>query len=365
MKAFLAFCDECGWSSRTTSQAFADYAFRQHSCRKKRARDRSAQRRRNREARVDRTPKPCLHKVARHEHGSHACYCLDFCRCPPCTRANSEYEADRARRRAYGREDLVDADPVRMHVRALMAAGIGYKRVGEMAGVSHGAMTKLLYGVTSGGVEQRRPPARRVRRATAAALLGVRLVPVAGGVKVDPTGTMRRLRALCALGWSVARLAAQFDLDRQVLDAALNGTRPTTTQRTATAVRAMYEAIGDSRPIGSSPGELRAITIAARRAAAHGWAPPIAWDDHSIDDPRATAAPIDAPDTHRGVDEVAVARAMAGDRIQLTRAERWLAVERLAAQGLSDAAIGGLLHVTAKTVLRDRQQLDIESRWVA
>lgn len=56
-----------------------------------------------REAQVDRIPKPCLHKHAQHEHGTLACYVLDKCRCLPCASANSTAESERQRQKAYGR----------------------------------------------------------------------------------------------------------------------------------------------------------------------------------------------------------------------------------------------------------------------
>lgn len=39
----------------------------------------------------------------RYDHGTHACYVQDHCRCDDCTRANRDYERNRIRQKAYGR----------------------------------------------------------------------------------------------------------------------------------------------------------------------------------------------------------------------------------------------------------------------
>lgn len=71
---------------------------------------------------LDRTPKPCLHKQANHQHGTNACYVLDKCRCHPCAHARAAQDDWRRRQQAYGRYDkYVDAAEARRHVRSLMA----------------------------------------------------------------------------------------------------------------------------------------------------------------------------------------------------------------------------------------------------
>ena len=92
----------------------------------------------------------------------------------------------------------------------------------------------------------------------------------------------------------------------------------------------------------------------------------MAWDDDTIDDPDALPAHLAEPETGSpGIDTVKVMLAIGGQRQDLTRAERWVAVEHLAAQGASDLAIAQRLGVSDKTILRDRQDLGIESTWRA
>lgn len=270
-------CDNCGWTGKATTPARAAHSLRLHSCEKHIARTQAAARGEERRASVDRTPKPCLHKQANHQHGTRACYVLDKCRCTPCGRANREDEVKRVRLHAYGRWDnLVDAQPVRDHIAALRDAGMGWKRVAFLAGVSNGAMTKLIYGMNG------KAPSRRVRRETADAILGIQPAP-APGVRVDSTGTKRRLQALVAIGWSIEKLAAASGIDRQRLDGAMRGRQ--VLLDTKTRVIALYDELWDQRP---PEGDHRARIAAERsrnRARANGWLPPAAWDDDTIDDP--------------------------------------------------------------------------------
>lgn len=108
------------------------------------------------------------------DHGTYACYvwgpepgCLPGrgCRCDDCKAAvRAKAAADRRRTApAY-----VGADRARSHVRRLADNGVGLKTLAKASGVSHGALTKLVYGVGD------RPPSRRIRPATEQAILAVR-----------------------------------------------------------------------------------------------------------------------------------------------------------------------------------------------
>lgn len=136
------------------------------------------------------------------EHGTRRCYVSNRCRRPECREANRVYMAARNRRIAYGHptSEFVDATPVREHVRALQAAGMGYARVARAAGVSSSTLGRVL------GYEGR--PTMRIKAASAARVLAVELDIAPGGC-VDATGTVRRLRGLAALGWSQRRLAGR------------------------------------------------------------------------------------------------------------------------------------------------------------
>jgi hypothetical protein len=208
------------------------------------------------------------------------------CRCEACTAASRAEGARRSRAILYGRwQPYVNAGPVREHLRALAAAGIGHRRVGELAGVSSGSLSKILYGGPGN-----RPPSKRVRPQTAAAILAVRpsLEQLAPGALVDVTGTRRRAQALVACGWSQARLACELGLTAANFCAMLR--RDQVTAATARAVGDVYDRLWNRAP----PEHDQRTRISAARARNHagreGWAPPLAWDDDQIDNPHAQPA---------------------------------------------------------------------------
>jgi hypothetical protein len=259
-------CRTCGWTGTYTSAAKANYAKRRHSCARHLAKAASRARREQKMAAVDRTPKPCHHKNTQHQHGTYACYTLDGCRCLPCADATTVYERTRTRRNAYGRSNLVDAEPVRQHVRTLMSAGMGLKQINAVAGIHGGVMAKLMYGFTRADGTCR-PPARRVRRETAARVLAVQL-QLADGARVPSGDTARRLQSLVALGWPACELARRLGINPTNFTDLLHGRRETTAGR-ARAVHALYVELVDQDPPAATS------TRARRFAAANEWAPPL------------------------------------------------------------------------------------------
>ena len=213
------------------------------------------------------------------EHGTLAGYKVRRCRCGLCTAAQCRYNARWERLIAYGRwQPFVDAQPVRDHIRALGQAGLGVKRVAVLAGVPHGTMAKLVYGVPSTG----RPPTRRIRPATAAALLAVRadLDTLAPRARVDAAGTIRRMQALACLGWSLGEQARRIGWTHANYASLQTRTRVNAT--TARTVRELYNELSMT-PAPDGPGVERARREAARKR----YLPPLAWDDDLIDLPAA------------------------------------------------------------------------------
>lgn len=275
-----ASCD-CGFSGTYTTPGRAQAALGRHSCDAQRAADAATARGRSKEAALDRTPRPCAHPRAAHQHGTRAAYVHDVCRCLACAAAASAYESARQRRVAYGRAAFVDAAPAVQHLRELAAAGVGWRRAAAAAGVAGSVVYRLLYGPAA-----RAGQPLRARQSTVTAICAVpmpALRDLGGATIVSSLGTRRRLQALAALGWSPGRLAREHDLNRQALDRALAG-QPVTV-RTALAVTAAYEAIGDRPAATDTPAAAAGVARTRARAAAAGWAVPAAWDDDALDDP--------------------------------------------------------------------------------
>lgn len=281
------------------------------------------------------------------DHGTRARY-VTGCRCLPCRAANATYNNRRDRLRAYGRPttDLVDAGPVREHIRALSAAGMGRRQLARVSGVANSVLVKILYGDAARGM----PPSRRVRPATAARILGVQAPVRAPSALVDSAGTVRRLRALVAVGWPQARLAERIGWTDANLSALIRGERAQVEQRTADAVVKLYDQLWQVSPEGLSAARAR------RHAARRGWAGPLAWDDETIDDPAAgpDRGPSRAPMGE--VDPAAVEALVAGrlTAADVRPAERYAAILELAREGRSSADIAAWIRTTERTVLRAR-----------
>jgi len=210
------------------------------------------------------------------EHGTRARYVMGEgpgktagCRCDACTAANRAYAAQRERQQAYGRwAPRVDAGPAKEHLRALSAAGIGWKRAAELSGVSTGAVSKLLFGGPGD-----RPPARRIRPETEQKLLAVPLAApsLAAAAVVDATATRRRLQALVARGYSQAALAARLGIQRSNFGQAAAGKVTAATER---AVSDLYDELWNVPPDESTHRARISVSRARSYAAARGWCPP-------------------------------------------------------------------------------------------
>jgi hypothetical protein len=207
----------------------------------------------------------------------YAAYKKDGCRCSDCHSAVRAYERNRYRQLAYGRwTPLVDAEPVRMHVQALMQAGVGYRRIAAESGVSTSTIDMLLYG---GG---RPAQTQRVRPETARALLAV---SAQIGRRTDATGPRRRFEALVANGWSPAELSRRIGMGQQSLLRMM--VRPQIEVVAARKIRALFDELAFVEPPSRTSRQRGVATKARRRATEGGWLPPAAWFDVDIDDPAA------------------------------------------------------------------------------
>ena len=336
-------CPDCGWTSKVTTAGLAAKALRVHSCEKYRALQDRLARGRARRASVDRRPKPCTHKQARHQHGTRACYVLDKCRCRPCARANAENQRRVDRLTGDGTwKPYVDAQPAREHIEHLRSAGMGLKRIAQLAGVAHGGLSKLVYGTRMPDGSYRLT--RRIRPEIEQRILAVTAdVDNLGATAcVDGTGTRRRLQALVALGWSKAKLAAALGMgdgnfgrtmDSRLVHAA-----------TARAVRELYDQLSMQLPPATNQRERISVNRSRNYAAARGWLPPLAWDDDTLDIPdEQRDLDLEVVDD---VDHVAVARTLAGERVPLTHDDKLEVTRQLLEAGHGPSKVAELLHTS-------------------
>jgi hypothetical protein len=158
--------------------------------------------------------------------------------------------------------------------------------------------------------------------------------------RVPAIGTQRRIEALMTLGWSLNEImtrAGYRDSGNWVKYDAVN-----ISVRTAARVTAVYDELWDK----AGPSQWTR-TWARNR----GFAPPMAWDDSTIDDP---AASPDLGGADEDVDQVAVDRFIAGDIHwqRLTVDERLAAAVRMDRSGWSRQQIADATHLNSPLLQR-------------
>lgn len=223
---------------------------------------------------IDRTPKPCLHKEADHQHGTYAAYTLDRCRCLPCAFACSVYGESLRGRHARGDLTMVDPGPAAAHITALVQAGWTLRWISATSGISQTTVQRI-------NSDTRSPTL--IKSATEAAILAVGDEGT-GRYMIPAIGAVRRIQALATLGWSFKALATKVGMtQRNLVDintGVVRNIRPPTYQ----SICRVYDLLWDK----PAPRRRDGITDRMiRYAARNNWAPPMAWDDETIDQPDA------------------------------------------------------------------------------
>lgn len=163
-----------------------------------------------------------------------------------------------------------DAAPVRAHIQTLYQAGASYRAIAELAGVSIHVVCQVAKG-------QRH--VRSVNATKIMALTSARIFDRGGADDFVPSiGSVRRMQALAALGHSAQTIAdamgpgATAHVVRNIRSIRSRWISRLNHDR----ARAAYDQLWDQ------PGTSHQTRAAAQRA---GYAPPLAWDDDTIDDP--------------------------------------------------------------------------------
>ena len=275
---------DCGFTKTSRTPGLAAKSLRAHSCKRQlELKDRAArvEARRTHEG----IKRDCQCPIAKHVHGTRTAYVVDKCRCRPCTDASARAENERSKQKAFGRYDTgrVDATEVREHILALMEAGVSMKQLAKLAGMAHSTVSAVVYGRTERG----HTAYRRVHKDTAAKILAIRpdLTNMAPNRYIDSCGTVRRIQALVAIGWSQNRLAEMLGMNRSNFGSFMNADQCTV--RKALAVRDLYDERWNEPQTGTEWHSKTSATRSRNHAKARGWAPPLAWDDDTIDDPDA------------------------------------------------------------------------------
>ncbi|WP_406409312.1 hypothetical protein [Streptomyces sp. NBC_01643] len=178
--------------------------------------------------------------------------------------------------------DTVAAAPVAAHVRHLQLHydGADLALIARTAGINPSTLASAL-------ADHAQDPARGINRNIAARVLAVTDLPTPAFPRhadVTTTGLIRRVQALCALGWTLTSIGQAGGTTPRSLCDLLRTQRSTSTQRSA--VLTAWNKLSH-RPGPSVTGR--------RRAADKGWAPPLAWEEHTIDYPAETPSGTRTP----------------------------------------------------------------------
>lgn len=342
-------CPTCGYTHTYATENTADGPFGRHSC-EKHLRRAAAQRRRT-EAAAARPRRDCEHPGHPHEHGIRAAYVRDECRCPECTEANTAEWRAATREQMYGAPAAyVDATAAREHIQELRRAGVGVDQIAKLVDTTSTHVREIEQTARR---SHDRPPITQIRADLAERILAITEAARSPYSQIGATGTRRRLQALVAVGWPLPELAARLGRKTSRLLRLLTGA--TVKVHTAEQVSNLYDQLWDTAPTRDTEAQQRAFEQARVFAAEQGWLPPLAWDDIDTDpDPGHHDRQPDPDD----LDEIAIERAVAGDRIrlaELTPAEQAEVVRRLTERGRSIRDIADQLATTKRTVSRRRE----------
>ena len=209
--------------------------------------------------------------------------------------------------RHQGKLRLADTQPARLHIAFCLGAGMSLRAIAGAGGLSVSAVHHIHLGQ------------EKARRATIAAILAVEpgvtteATPDTTEPFVPKVGAVRRIQALIAIGYPHHE---QQRISGVQTHTVLSQRGRWITASTHPAIARMYD------DLSMVPGP---SSISRARAAARGYAPPLAWDDIDRDEMPTTVDPLSdfEPIGDDDFDEVVVQRRLDGDTaVPMSKAER-------------------------------------------
>jgi hypothetical protein len=157
---------------------------------------------------------------------------------------------------------------------------------------------------------------------------------------VSAAGLARRLQALFTNGWSPRLIGERCGLAESHVRGLMHRP-PELLRANSTAfsvIPAVYDQLWDQQPPRSTPGERQGVSKCQAEARRRGYAPALAWDDDTIDDPAAQPG-----------------HGLRGHQVGRPRDEARVAeIARLTDAGLSPMIIAARVGTSTRTVLRER-----------
>lgn len=272
--------------------------------------------------------------------------------CPGCRRYSTGMESRRRRLKMYGLFDtgLVSAGECRRHIAKLKAAGMSYPAIAAEAGFTYKTLIQKI--ATGKAIQVREYSARKILSVPVPEMRQARRGHVIA------TGTRRRTQALVAMGYGYEAQSRMRSCPRNNIWRLATGAHQSVTVETEAEVRSLYD------KLSMTPCSDRSATKARNVAKRMRWAPPLAWDDDAIDDPKAkpdfgNVQGFELPD------ESAIQLALSGQRDLIGRplnnAEKRIAIERAFELGKSDRETAALVGIARGSVCATRLRM----RWRA
>ena len=169
----------------------------------------------------------------------------------------------KALRKLQGVEGLIDGPRIAAHIQACISAGWTRLGIAEASFVSDRSIRYILAGQLT------------VQRDNALRLLAVK---PEDSPRVPPIGTIRRIKALARIGYTIQWTAEQTGCSNRHIYEILNGTVEAVDRPLAEKFAKVYSK-HEVTPGPSNPARIAATS--------KGWTGPDGWDSDSIDDPGA------------------------------------------------------------------------------
>ncbi|MBF6358091.1 hypothetical protein IU449_26710 [Nocardia higoensis] len=228
-------------------------------------------------------------------------------------------------RAARGIPSYTNSEPIAQHIDWLHDLGFTNASIAAGAGVGVSTVRQIVI---------RQFPKVHIETGARIKAVTHRPTPAQAGLKVPALGAVRRLHALNALGWTYDAIGARIGMTGSAVSKLVGPKR--IMFEAWDAIRIAYDAMS------AEPGE---SLLTRKRAATKGIQPPLAWEGVDIDHPDSVPVTEVACADRDVIDEVLVARILAGEHHgPIPTAERTAVIDHAARHGWTGRQLATVLN---------------------